>query len=240
MEQHPGDGPRGPASDLNPELVAGYLRRHPDFLVERPDLAAALRPPPRELGPGVVDLQSFVLERMRTDMARLRLTQRKLLATSRNNLASQGRVHAAVLALLGAQSFEHLVTVITEDLAGLLDVDAVGLCLESNAGGQDRLTVGDSALQIVGPGLIESLLNGGDVVLRADVVGDPRLFGGSAELVRSDVLARLSISASAPPGLLALGARRPGMFHPDQGAELVTFLAKVIEHVIRTWLDLPR
>jgi uncharacterized protein YigA (DUF484 family) len=37
---------------------------------------------------------------------------------------------------------------------------------------------------------------------------------------------------------LALGARRPGVFHPGQGTELLVFLGQVIEHVIRAWLDL--
>ena len=29
-------------------------------------------------------------------------------------------------------------------------------------------------------------------------------------------------------------------FHAGQGSELLTFLARIMEHCIRTWLDLPR
>jgi hypothetical protein len=65
------------------------------------------------------------------------------------------------------------------------------------------------------------------------------LFGPqAASLVRSDALVRLKVSRHAPAGLLALGARRPGVFHPGQGTELLVFLGQVIEHVIRAWLDL--
>jgi hypothetical protein len=79
-----------------------------------------------------------------------------------------------------------------------------------------------------------------DVLLRSDVVGDPALFGAAAAgLVRSDALVRLRVSSTAPVGLLALGARKPGVFHPGQGTELLTFLVQVIELSIRAWLDLP-
>lgn len=225
--------------ELEAEEVASYLRRNPGFLAERADLAALLTPPPRNLGEGVVDLQQFVLERLRTDMARLKLTQRKLIATSRNNLASQGKVHAAVLALLGAQSFEQFIGVITDEMAMMLDIDAVGLCVEASSA---QFPVGQYNVQVMPTGTSDDLFDGvsGDVLLRADVTGDTRLFGGAAAgLVRSDAIIRLRISAKAPTALLALGARRPGIFHPGQGTELVGFLAQVIEHLFRAWLDLP-
>ncbi len=91
------------------------------------------------------------------------------------------------------------------------------------------------------PGSVDELIGTGhDALLRSDVVGDPALFGAAAAgLVRSDALVRLRVSSAAPIGLLALGARKPGVFHPGQGTELLSFLAQVIEHSIRAWLDLP-
>ena len=40
-------------------------------------------------------------------------------------------------------------------------------------------------------------------------------------------------------GLIAFGTRHPGFFNGNQGPELLTFLARVLEHCIRGWLDLP-
>jgi uncharacterized protein YigA (DUF484 family) len=264
MAQHPTEAPDDPPAKPRagkaaapaqtgakpPELaaadVASYLRRHPDFLINRPDLLAVLAPPARDMGDGVVDLQRFMLERLRTDVARLKLVQRKLVTTSRANLQNQTRVHNAVLAMLGATTFEHLITVITEELTLLLDIDAVGLCIETAPGKTNRLSGAGgrtlaAGLQMLEPGSVDELLGAGhDVLLRADVVGDPALFGTSAAgLVRSDALVRLRVSTATPIGLLALGARKPGLFHPGQGTELLTFLAQVIEHSIRAWLDLP-
>jgi uncharacterized protein YigA (DUF484 family) len=261
MAQHPTEAPpkaRGGktaaaapvAGAKPPELaaadVAAYLRRHPDFLVSRPDLVAVLTPPAREMGDGVVDLQRFMLERLRTDVARLKLVQRKLIATSRANLQNQSRVHGAVLAMLGATTFEHLIAVVTEELTLLLDIDAVGLCVEAGQGKAMR-SIGAkhpalaAGVQVLEAGSVDELLGPSHaVLLRSDVVGDPALFGASAAgLVRSDALVRLRVSSAAPVGLLALGARKPGVFHPGQGTELLTFLAQVIEQSIRAWLDLP-
>jgi uncharacterized protein len=227
------------ARELEPTEVAAYLRRHPDFLASRPDLVTVLAPPERDLGDGVVDMQRFMVERLRADVARLKLVQRKLISTSRNNLTSQGRVHAAVLALLGATSFEHLITVITDELTMLLDIDAVGLCVESSQHGAGQLPSNTAGVQMLEPGSADELLGNTHVLLRSDVIGDPALFGPQASsLLRSDALVRLKVSRHAPAGLLALGARRPGVFHPGQGTELLVFLGQVIEHLIRAWLDL--
>jgi uncharacterized protein YigA (DUF484 family) len=262
MAQHPTEpAPKSPRSKAvaaapeggaagKPELaatdIAAYLRRHPDFLLTRPDLLAVLTPPEREMGEGVVDMQRFMLERLRTDTARLKLVQRKLIATSRANQQNQARVHAAVLAMLGASSFEHFITVVTEELTLLLDIDAIGLCVEATHGKSARSLASKSPIlaagvQVLEAGSVDELLGQQhDVLLRSDVVGDPALFGASAAgLVRSDALVRLRVSTGAPPGLLVLGARKPGVFNPGQGTELLTFLAHVVEHQIRAWLDLP-
>jgi uncharacterized protein YigA (DUF484 family) len=81
---------------------------------------------------------------------------------------------------------------------------------------------------------------GRQVLLRDDTTGDPEVFGGAAELVRSDALLRLKPSKAAPNALLAFGTRHPGYFHPGQGTELLSFLGRIIEFGIRSWLDLPR
>lgn len=245
-------GAGAPAEPPKPERlvaadVAAYLRRHPDFLSRRPELVSLLKAPAREMGEGVVDLQQFMLDRLRTDNARLKLVQRKLIATSRSNLANQGRVHSAVLAMLGATTFEHLITVVTDELTLLLDIDAVGLCVEATHGAADRLPgqIAGGALpggiQVLEAGSVDDLLGPThDVLLRPDVTGDPVIFGPSASgLVRSDALVRLRVSSAAPVGLLALGARKPNTFNPGQGTDLLQFLAQVIEHLIRAWLDLP-
>ncbi|MGH6934331.1 MAG: DUF484 family protein [Dongiaceae bacterium] len=218
--------------------VADYLRRHPDFLAHHPDLLDGQVAPARKRGDGVVDLQQFMVERLRRDIARLRADQDDLLANSRDNQSTTERIHRAALALLGAESFEHLIETVTTDLAVFLDVDAVALCIE--AADDKTPTTMVEGVQLLTPGAVDRILGfDRNALLRDDVAGDPIVFGGSAGLVRSDALIRLTISEKTPSGLLAFGTRHPGYFNPGQGTDLLNFLAHLLEHCIRTWLNLP-
>lgn len=218
--------------------VIAYLRRHPDFLLRHPELLDLQEAPARHRGATVVDLQQAMVEKLRRDVARLRADQDEIIANSRDNLNTQERIHIAVLGLLEAESFEQFIEIVTGDLVLMLDVDVVNLCIEMTDLSLGRTVV--DGVQILERGAVDRLMGKNDVLLRDDVDGDPEIFGGCADLVRSDALLRLRISGAAPHGLVAFGTRHPGYFHPGQATELLTFLGKVIEFGIRTWLDLPR
>lgn len=236
MARDPGPSPKV-APTLTAEDVCAYLREHPDFLVQHAELVDHLTPPSHDRGRGVVDLQAFMVDRLRGDIRTLKEQQRELITTTRANLNSQNRIHAAVLFLLDAQNFEQLIQTIATDLAVLLDLDVACLAVESN--GLDIPHVHRTGVRVVEPGRIDEWLGTRDVVLAADTPGDPELFGPGAGLVRSQALIRLQVSSETPEGLLAFGSREPDMFHQGQGTELVCFLARVVERCIRSWLDLP-
>ena len=66
------------------------------------------------------------------------------------------------------------------------------------------------------------------------------MVAGTVKIVGSAIASFLSSPApQAPAGLLAIGSRRAGKFHPGQGTELLGFLAKSLSVVIAGWLDLP-
>ena len=222
---------------IGADQVVSYLRKNPDFLVEHPELIAVLTPPSRRRGDNVVDMQHFMLQRLRGDLARLRAQQRALILTSRSNLVSQNRIHAAVLAIIAATSFEQLLQIVTTDLAVLVDVDVVTIGVESASSKQPRLPL--HGIQILRPGTVDNLLGvERDALLSADTPGEPALFGGAAGLVRSQALLRLNVSEHAPVGLLCIGTRRSDKFHPGQGTELLSFLARATELTFAAWLDL--
>ncbi len=228
--------PRTRSSGPTADEVESYLREHPDFLVDHPDLVNLLLPPEAKHGEGVVDMQRYMLERVRHDLTKLQVQQNEILATSRGNLTTQNRIHAGVLAMLGATTLEHLIEIVTTDLAVHLEVDAVAIGFEA----LDRLPAGGnrSALRILPRGAIDRVLGGSkEIALIADATPDAQLFGGATTLVRSQALLRLQLRRDAPIGILAFGSRTPGKFHPGQGTELLTFLGKVVELTIRGWLD---
>jgi uncharacterized protein YigA (DUF484 family) len=214
--------------------VAAYFRAHPDCLSEHQDLVLLLTPPAWRRGENIVDLQQFMLHRLREEVARLKTQQRSLISTSRSNMTSTQRIHAAVLAVVAAHGLEHLLQTVTIDLAVLLDVDLVTLCLEHRAG-----FAAPAGVQLLPAGEIGHLLGPGRGALLEDRVrADPAIFGDGADLVKSEALLRLSIPG-APPGLLALGSRRPSKFKAGHGTELLAFLAQTLAIKIGPWLVPP-
>jgi uncharacterized protein YigA (DUF484 family) len=222
--------------------VAAYLRRNPGFLADNPSLLDVLEAPARRDLDGdddrIVDLQQAMVERLREEVEQLRRDRDQLLATGRSNLAAQARVHLAVVALLSARSFEHLIETVTEDLAVSLNLDSVTICVEK---ADDALpaaaTVG---VRRVPFGTVDGLLGvGRDRLLLGDTLADPEIFGPGSGLVRSFALLRLEISEATPPAMLAFGSREADHFDPHQGSELLTFVAEVLARLIRAWLDLP-
>lgn len=222
---------------LRAEDVAAYLAEHPDFLVSRPDIVARLSPLPSQRGDGVVDLQAFMVERMRGELDGLRQRQRALISATRANYNTQSRIHGAILFLLDAESFEQLIQTLTTDLAVLLDLDVIGLIVEGEPEGRAALNPG---IRVVHPGFIDRHLQDRDLVLESGVQGDEALFGSGAGLVRSQALIRLTVSPDSPACLLVLGSREPDMFHSGMRTELMSFLARVLERCIRSWLTLDR
>ncbi|MHA1569249.1 MAG: DUF484 family protein [Alphaproteobacteria bacterium] len=227
-----------PVRAPNAKEVADYLRLHPGFLVDHPNLLSVLTPPARNTGSNVVDMQNFMIERLGREIERIKASQGELIATARGNLSSQSRVHAAVLDIIGAPTFEHLIETVTTDLAVRLDIDVAALCVECDRSGIPAAA--RSNVRGLDPGTIDLLLGGGyDALLRPNIEADAEVFGAAAGLVRSDALLRLSIGPSTPAALLALGSRQEGRFEPGHGTELLCFLATALECAMRSWLDLP-
>src|SRR3546814_19117336 len=77
-------------------------------------------------------MQQFMVERQRREIDRQKEQYRKLVGVTRGNLSSQTRVHAAVLQMLSARSFEHLIDIVAHELSHKLGADVVGLCIESD------------------------------------------------------------------------------------------------------------
>ncbi len=221
---------------LSEARVAGYLRRHPDFFTRHADVLGTMTPPARWQGDRVVDMQRFVLERLRDEVESLRACAQEIIETSRSNLSSQTRSHAAVLALLAAGDFEHMVRVVNDDLPLLLDVDVVAIGFETDP------TAGMVTADVrrFAGGTVDRLLGGADqdVALVRDMADDGTVFAAAAGLVRSAALARLRPNPTTPVGLLALGSRKRA-FDPGQGTELIRFMARMLECCVHGWREKP-
>ncbi len=240
MASSPDNTARDRVSIIGDGQIADYLRRHPDFLRRHPELLTVLAPPSRDDGNGVVDMQSFMIERLHAEVEGLTGRHHDLLDAGRKTLNHQGQVHEAVTALLSATTLEHLIEVITSDLPRLLNVDVVALCVEDRGDAGRRC--GPNGITCLDCGAIDHVLGAGRDLQTGDAPGltdDERIFGAGTGLVRSAALVRLSLGGNAPGALLALGSRRAERFPSGQGGEPLGFLARVLEHCLRAWLGLP-
>ena len=93
-----------------------------------------MTPPARWSGDTVVDMQRYMVESLRGEIAGLRDCANEVIETSRANLAIQSRTHAAVLALVAAPDIDQLIRAVSDDLPILLDVDVAVLSIEPAAG----------------------------------------------------------------------------------------------------------
>jgi len=232
-------GAAAPRSDLTDNEVASFLRRNGDFLCRNPDLIGALQVPDRDFGAGetrIADLQHYMLDNLRGQVHGLKHRHDELLNSSRCRLQTQARIHAAALVLLSARDLSHLIDIATTDLAVLMDMDVAALCVEST----DVPRVTADGVRLLPNGCIEELLGDREVLLQEHTTGDARIYGAAAGLVEAEILLRLHVRDAPPDALLALGARRPNHVHSGQATEALGFLARILEHCVRTWLEFPR
>ena len=142
---------------ISEDQVENFLRDHPDFLTQHPALLDVMTPPMRWSGDKVVDMQTFMLDRLRGEQVDLKDAANLLISTTRANMMIQTRTHAAVIALLGAEGLEKLIHATCFDLPLLLDVDAVSLCFEK--GDKEYPGLGNIDIRWFAPGTIDTVLS---------------------------------------------------------------------------------
>lgn len=218
-----GDDPAG----VDADSVAAYLGRNPDFFATRPDLLAGMEAPSRWTGDGIVDMQRYLVERHRVEIDDLRNCAQEVIETSRSNMSVQTRTHAAVLAMIAATGIDALFRVIADDLPLLLDVDVVAMAFEESESRPAAMRSAD--VHRLAPGGVDKLLGRDqNVRLFRDIKDDGTIFGSASGLVRSAAMARLRAGRRMPAGIMALGSR-DAIFRPNQGTELIGFMARVME-----------
>jgi uncharacterized protein YigA (DUF484 family) len=226
----------GTERELREQDVVAYLRRHPRLLISHPDLLASLAPEGRfETDAVVVDMQRFVVERLRRQVDDLKASSERLVTTTRSNMSLVERTLESALGLLYARDFDELAQILNDDLPAHLGVDAVAIAFEADQVPVEAGTV----IRTLPPGTVTALMDGnGFSRIRAETDGNAALYGSSAGIVRSDALIALAEGENMPPGVFAVGCRTPGHFESGQGTELIAFLAHVTRYAVGRWWTL--
>ncbi len=213
--------PRRVPEPADAARVSSFLRDHPSFLAEHPELYRVLVPPMRVHGDALADHMAAMLRAERGHAAAMADRADGVLAAGRAAAGLAARVQAAVLALIRASDPADC---IAAEMPGILAVDSATLCMED----PDGLMQGVRRLP---PGKVAALLGGRDVAFRDAPADAVLLHAEAAALARHDALIR--VPGEGPPALLALMTRDSRMLDPAQGAGALTFLGRAVAAALR-------
>jgi len=127
-------------------VVASYLKLHPEFLSDYPELAAQLKMP-HEKGP-VASLATYQLQSLREKNAELERRLAELIAIAAENEKLMERVHALTVALLRANTIEVTARSVVAKLTADFHTDQVRLVLFAS---EPPLPRADWLIQVAGP-----------------------------------------------------------------------------------------
>lgn len=219
---------------VSPMEVASFLRRHPGFLVDYPDLALVLRLP-REQG-SASSLASYQLEVLRDKNRELLRRLADLVEVAQENERLMARVHSFSLGLMRVDSLRatvaHVVAAMTEDF----QTEYVRFVLfRSDAG----LPVADWLL------VEESGPSGLPAFREFFEAGEPlcgRLQPEKLELLFGDRAGQVASAALLPVdglGMLAIGSSDSNRFHPGVGTVFLQLIGEAIAVALRRYWRTP-
>lgn len=208
--------------ELDPLDVAGFLRRHPDFLSGYPDLALTLALP-RQQGAST-SLASYQLEVLRDKTRALSRRLQELMAIAQDNEQLMVRVHAFTLSLMRAgtlaDTLSRVVATLTEDF----HTDLVRLCLHHPVANFQADWLKIAARSDAGMRPFDEFFAAGEPLcgrLNPDKLNF--LFGQHGDKVKSAVLLPV-----AEQGLLAIGSHDPNRFHPGMGTIFLKLISEAV------------
>ena len=197
---------------LGAHEVAAWLRRHPDFLKQFPDLAISMVVP-REDGPAA-SLASYQLEVLRDKNRELSRRLQDLYAVSQENERLAVRTHQLTLALMRPGSAAGVVRAMVATLAEDFNGDMVRVVLFDGLPG----LADEEWLQVIARD--DRRLQPFSDCIRE---GEPlcgRLHPDKQALLyaaRVDEVASTALLPIAGVGLVAVGSRDPNRFYPGMG-----------------------
>jgi hypothetical protein len=202
--------------------VRAFLKNHPNLLREDPELMSELGL--RLDAANVVEFGPAALARQIDAHRRESSARLQLEATARANFAAQAQCHAGVVDLLESRSNSDLARRLDETAQLRFGLVAGAVAVEGKA---------PAGWVHLDEGMVDMIL-GEDRVSRLGETGFcSLLFPDAVVGVGSVALIRLTLWERQ--GLLAFGAADAESFTPEMGAELIAFLARVIERTAERW-----
>ena len=208
---------------LGAHEVAAWLRRHPKFLQQFPDLAISMIVP-REEGPAA-SLASYQLDVLRDKNRELSRRLHELFANAQENERLAVRTHQLTLALLKQGNAAGTVCAMAASLAEDFQGDLVRIVLFEPVAGLDEaewLHVIDAVDARLAP-FRDALAEGEPICGRLHADKNALLYGMRAEEVQSSALLPLP-----GVGVLAVGSADANRFFPGMGTLFLRMMGEAL------------
>ena len=207
--------------------VASYLRKHPDFLTEFPDLALALVLP-REQGQAA-SLASYQLDVLRDKNRELNRRLHELIEIAHENQLLMVRVHTLTLALMRATSLPETLNAVVAALTEDFNTDLVRIVLfraDGDLPAAEWLLIEPEGARAM-PVFSEFLKRAEPLCGRLQQDKLDALFGTRTGEVASAVL--LPVDGV---GMLAVGSQDANRFHPGMGTVFLKLIAEAVASAV--------
>ena len=212
------------ANDDLTKTVVDYLSNNPDFFINHEDLLAQITVP-HDSGQAV-SLVERQVQVLRDQLDGCSSQLKDLVEIARDNETLTERIHQLTLSLIGATTFDEVITALQDGLFDYFQADAVEVRLFS-AGELDNDGVPNEKQGVLGK-LKEFLDTGRPVCGKLDDKQLEYIFGPLAESTKSTAI--IPIHHNDTYGILAIGSRSEDRFAPGKGT---LFLGRLGEMVSR-------
>lgn len=220
------DATRATKKAVDPESVRDFLRTEPEFLRHDEDLLGELGL--KVAAGNVVDFGPVALAKAAAAHKREASVRQAIEANARANFSAQAQTHAAVIDMLDARNHSDLARRVDEMAMKRFGLAAGVMALE----GPSRVPAGWRALA---EGQVDMLLGDAPIARLGFFAPALHLFDERMNVIRSMALVRMAVWEPRREALIAFGSKDPEGFTPDMGAELVNFLARVVERTAERW-----
>jgi uncharacterized protein YigA (DUF484 family) len=206
--------------------VRAWLLEHPERVHQDADLLASLGLWRRQSN--IVEFGRAALGRLEAVAARESDARKAIEQVAQANFAAQAQTHGAVVDLLESRNHSDLARRLDAAARERFNLVTATIALEADGGvpfGWRTLEHGD----------VDARLGARGLTRLGEWPSDEALFGDRAGEVKSVALARMAPWAQGRAALLAFGSAELQAFQPDMGAELVAFIARVVERTAERW-----
>jgi uncharacterized protein YigA (DUF484 family) len=207
------------------ELVQNFLKKNKNFFIKHPELLKELQFPLKEEGSDkVIDLQVYRYKKINQENIDLQNQMTQILLAGKSHMQSQKRILKSSLKILNSKSLAKVFSVILSDFKTLLGCEYIN-CFSTNN------NIGINEVQKIDSRVAKSYFRDKAMTnLNQNPKGVLLFFPNKSLQIKSYIL--LKINFQEDIFVVAMGSKDINKFNPDQQANLIEYLIKIIENKI--------